>query len=90
MDQSKVKMSITQRGNNFDSKRGEKEEVAKMGRKQRGLMDLGGGQVKCLMMVSIQASVSGSICQFLQIYGCFDYVVINHQKRRDCKEHGPN
>ena len=32
------------------------------------------------MLVSIQASVSGSICQFLQIYACFDYVVINHQK----------
>ena len=46
MDQSKVKMSITQRGNNFDSKGGEKEEeVANMGRNKRGMMDLGGGQV---------------------------------------------
>ena len=64
--EQKVKMIIFPKGSNFDSKREEKEEVAKMGRKQRGLMDLGGGQVKCLMMVSIQASVSGSICQFLQ------------------------
>ena len=41
------------------------------------------------MVVSIQASVSGSICQFLQIYACFDCVVINHQKGGDCNEHGP-
>jgi len=41
------------------------------------------------MVVSIQASVSGSICQFLQIYACFDCVVINHQKGRDYNEHGP-
>ena len=33
------------------------------------------------MMLSIQASVSSSNCQFLQIYACFDCVVINHQKR---------
>ena len=47
MDQSKVTMSIFPRGTNFDSKGEEKEEeVAKMGRKQRGKMDLGGGQVK--------------------------------------------
>ena len=40
-------MSIFPRGTNFDSKGGEKEEeVAKMGRKQRGEMDLGGVQVK--------------------------------------------
>ena len=46
MDQSKVKMSITQRGNNFDSKGGEKvEEVANIGRNKGGMMDLGGGQV---------------------------------------------
>jgi hypothetical protein len=51
-------------------------------------MDLGGGQVQDWMVVSIQASVSASICQFLQIYVCFDCVVINHQKERDCKEHG--
>ena len=47
------------------------------------------------MMVSIQASVSGSIwlnwyklensCKF---YDCFDCVVINHQKGGDCNEHG--
>jgi hypothetical protein len=43
-------------------------------------MDLGGGQVQDWMVVSIQASVSGSICQFLQIYAFFDCVVINHQK----------
>ena len=29
-----------------------------------------------------------SICQFLQIYACFDCVVINHQKGGDCKENG--
>ena len=40
------------------------------------------------MMVSIQASVSGSICQFIQIYACFDCVVINHQKGGDCNEQG--
>ena len=46
MDQSKVEMNIFQRGGNFDSKEGVKEnEVANMGRKQRGMMDLGGGQV---------------------------------------------
>ena len=46
MDQIKLKMSITQRGDNFDSKGGEKEEeVANMGRNKRGMMDLGGGQV---------------------------------------------
>ena len=46
MDQSKVKMSITQRGNNFDSKGGEKEdEVSNIGRNKEGMMDLGGGQV---------------------------------------------
>ena len=41
------------------------------------------------MVLSIQASVSGSICQFLQNYVCFDCVVINHQKEGDCNEHGP-
>ena len=41
------------------------------------------------MVVSIQASVSGLICLFLQIYACFDCVVINHQKGGDCNEHGP-
>ena len=50
------------------------------------------------MVVNIQASVSGFqlisigikwlICQFLQIYACFDCVVINHQKGGDCNEHG--
>ena len=46
MDQSKVKMSIFQRGSNFDSKGEEKEEeVANMGRNKGGIMDLGGGQV---------------------------------------------
>ena len=37
----------------------------------------------------IQASVSSSIYQFLQIYACFNCVVINHQKGGDCNEHGP-
>ena len=41
------------------------------------------------MLVSIQASVSSSIGQFMQIYACFDYVVINNQKGGDCNEHGP-
>ena len=41
------------------------------------------------MVVSIQASDSGSICQFLQIYACFANVVINHQKGGDCNKHGP-
>ena len=58
--------------------------------KQKGkIMDLGGGQADNWMVVSIQASVSGSICQFSQIYACFDCVVINHQKGGDCNEHGP-
>ena len=41
------------------------------------------------MVVSIQTSVGGLICQFLQLYACFDCVVINHQKGGDCNEHGP-
>ena len=41
------------------------------------------------MLVNIQVSVSGLVCPFLQIYTFFDCVVINHQKRRDCNEHGP-
>jgi len=40
------------------------------------------------MVVSIQTSANGSICHFLQIYACFDLVVINHQKWGDCNEHG--
>ena len=41
-----IQASITQRGNNFDSKGGEKEEeVANMERNKGGMMDLGGGQV---------------------------------------------
>ena len=41
------------------------------------------------MMVSIQASVSGSICvNSCKFFACFDCVVINHQKRGDCNEHG--
>jgi hypothetical protein len=43
-------------------------------------MDLGEGHIQDWMVVSIQASVSGLICKFLQIYTCFDCVVINHQK----------
>jgi hypothetical protein len=53
-------------------------------RSKRGKFDLGG----IWMMVSIQASVSGSnsvnICKFMR-FGC---VVINHQKGGDCSEHG--
>ena len=47
-----------------------------------------GRQSQYWMVVSIQTSVSGSIYQFLQIYACFDCVVINHKKERDCKENG--
>ena len=39
MDQSKVKMSIFQRGANFDSKRGEKKK--ENGEKQKGMMNWG-------------------------------------------------
>ena len=46
MDQSKVKISISQRGSKFDSKGGDKEEVvANKGRNKEGMMDLGGDQV---------------------------------------------
>ena len=42
MDQSKVKMNIFSRGSNFDSKG---EEKRKNWEKQKGIIDLGGGQV---------------------------------------------
>jgi hypothetical protein len=49
--------------------------------KKRWKFDLGG----VWMMVSIQASVSGSnFVKFLQIYACFACVIINHQKGGDC------
>jgi hypothetical protein len=55
-------------------------------RSKWGKFDLGG----VWMMVSIQASGSGSnFVIFLQIYACFDCVVINHQKGGDCSKHGP-
>jgi hypothetical protein len=60
-----------------------------LGETKEETKDLGGGQVQDWMVVSIQASVSGSIYQFLQICTCFDCVVINKQKEGDCKEHGP-
>jgi hypothetical protein len=60
-----------------------------LGETKEETMDLWGGQVQDWMVVSIQASVIGSICKFLQIYACFDCVVINHQKGGDCKKHGP-
>jgi hypothetical protein len=42
------------------------------------------------MMVSIQASGSGSnFVIFLQIYACFDCVVINHQKGGDVANMAP-
>ena len=45
MDESKVEMNIFQRESNFDSKGEVKEnKVVNMGRKQRGMMDLRGGQ----------------------------------------------
>ena len=59
-----------------------------MGEKQRGNHGFRGRPSRHWMVVSIQASVSGSICQFLQIYASFDCVVINHQKWGDCNEHG--
>ena len=43
MDQSKVKMSIFLRGSNLIPK--DKKRSSKNGEKQRGMMDLGGGQV---------------------------------------------
>jgi hypothetical protein len=52
-------------------------------------MTLGGGQVQNWMAVSIQGSVSGSICQFLQFYSCFDCVVINHKNRKIIKNMAP-
>jgi hypothetical protein len=55
-------------------------------RSKGGKFDLGG----VWMMLSIQASVSGSnFVIFLQIYACFACVVINHQKGGDCSEHVP-
>ena len=61
----------------------------KYGEKQKGKSWIQGSPSRLWMVVSIQASVSGSICQFLQFYAYFDCVVINHQKGGDCKEHGP-
>jgi hypothetical protein len=52
-------------------------------------MDLGGGQVQDWMVLSIQESVSGSICQFMQIYACFDCVVINHQRGEIARNMAP-
>ena len=51
-------------------------------------MVLGGGQSRHWMVVSIQASVSGSIVKFCKFYACFDCVVINYQKGGDCNEQG--
>ena len=56
MDQSKVKMSIFQRGSNFDSNKGEKKK--KMGRNKGG-NGFSGRPSHHWLMVSIQASVSG-------------------------------
>ena len=78
-----IKASIPQRGRNV-FQMGEK-----YGEKQRGNLGFRGRPSRHWMVISIQASVSGSICQFLQIYACFDCVVINHQKGGDCNEHGP-
>jgi hypothetical protein len=52
-------------------------------RSKRGKFDLGG----VWMMVSIQASVSGSNSVNSSKF-CFGCVVINHQKGGDCSEHG--
>ena len=88
-------MSIFPRGTNFDSKRGEEEEVAKMG-KRKGDDGSRGRPSHRWMMVSIQASVRFQLdfnwYQFFnscKIYACFDCVVINHQKRGDYNENGP-
>jgi hypothetical protein len=69
------------------SKMGRGKPCVNIGREdQKGEFDLGG----VWMMVSIQASVSGSnFVNFLQIYVCFGCVVINHQKGGDCSKHGP-
>jgi hypothetical protein len=53
-------------------------------RSKRGKFNLGG----VWMMVSIQASVSGSNFVNFQIYACFGCVVINHKKGGDFSEHG--
>jgi hypothetical protein len=52
-------------------------------------MDLGGGQVQDWMVVSIQASVSGSICQFLQIYTCL-IVLSSITKKGEIQETWPH
>ena len=81
-----MQINIFSRGSNFDSK--EKEKKKKLG-ETKGDNGFRGRPSHHWMMVSIKASVSGLICQYLQIYVCFDCVVINHQKGGDCKEHGP-
>ena len=85
MDQSKY----LPKGGGMSSKRGEMSsgEVANMGRSKGENHGFRGRPSRHWMVVSIQASVSGSICQFSQIYACFDCVVINHQKGGDCNEH---
>ena len=60
-----MKISISQRGNNLDSKGGEKEKKSsKYGEKQRGIDGFKGRPSQHWMIVSIQASVSGSIYHF--------------------------
>ena len=76
-----------------------KEVYPKGGGTKGEIMVLGGRPSHHWMVVNIQASVSGfqliSIdikwlnLSFLQIYACFDCVVINHQKGGDCKKNGP-
>ena len=58
-----------------------------MGRRKGGNYEFRGRPSRHWMVVNIQASVSGSIGKFLQIYACFDCVVINHKKGGDCNEH---
>ena len=55
-----------------------REKKQDRGKKKRGNHGFRGRSSRHWMVVSIQASVGGSICQFLQIYTCFDCVVINH------------
>ena len=63
--------------------------IANVGEINEKNCGLRGRPRKHWMVVSIQASVSGSIGNFFHFYACFDCVVIYHRKGGDGKEHGP-
>ena len=79
---------LTPKGEKYGSKQVSSKGGEKLGRRKRENHGFRGSPSRHWMVVSIQASISGSIRQFLQIYACFDCVVINHQKGRDWNEHG--